>query len=181
MPQTATPPTQQPAVDQPSMLLFPDYAMELATTRRILERVPDGKNDWKPHEKSMTLDALATHVAQLPGFGVLMLTGDEFDISGGLPPAAGGDTATRLKTFDDVAAQLTSLLKKMTWEQARSNWKFRAGDRVIVDAPRGTLIRSMVLTHIAHHRAQLGVYLRLLGVPVPSTYGPTADEPFPTS
>ena len=177
MPQTATPPTQ-PAIDLPSKLLFPDLMSELASTRRVLERVPDGKNDWKPHEKSMSLDALATHVAQLPVFGVLMLTGDELDGATGFPKAAGGDTATRLKTFDELSGQFVGLLKTMSWEQANANWKFRFGEQVVVDAPRRTLLRSMVLTHIAHHRGQLGVYLRLLGVPVPRVYGPTADEPF---
>src|SRR5437763_43524 len=127
---TATSTSANPlASETPLSLLFPDVEQELATTRRILERVPDGKNDWRPHEKSMTLDGLATHVAQLPGFGVLMLTTTEFDRAKGPPMQAKVEnSAERLKLFDDLSSKLTGLLKGLTWETAMVPWAFRFGD-----------------------------------------------------
>jgi uncharacterized damage-inducible protein DinB len=164
--------------DTPRSLLFFDVDSELATTRRILERVPDGNDDWRPHEKSMKISGLATHLAQLPGFGIAMLTTDEMDGSKRNPDPKFTKNADRLKLFDDLSGQFRSLLNDLTWEKARSSWKFRFGDRVLVEGPRSNLIRLMVITHSTHHRAQLGVFLRLLGIPIPGSYGPSADEPF---
>jgi uncharacterized damage-inducible protein DinB len=166
--------------ETPYSLLFSDLEQELATTRRILERVPDGKEDWRPHDKSMTLGKLSSHVAQLPGFGIMMLTTDEFDRAAGAPPdKLPSNTADRLALFDDLSAKLLSLVQNLTWDDAMRTWRFRFGDRVVANGPRAKLIRTMVITHLAHHRAQLGVYLRLLGVPIPGSYGPSADEPVP--
>ncbi len=145
----------------------------------MLERIPDGKDDWRPHEKSRSLGELATHVAQLPGFGILMLTRDEYDAAGGFPQPGSTDRVGRLKLFDEVSAQLRTLLQQMTWEYARSPWKLRVRQDIILNAPRAGLVRSAVITHSAHHRAQLGMYLRLLDLSVPSSYGPTADEGLP--
>ena len=148
----------------------------------MLERVPNGKNDWRPHTKSRTLGELATHVAQLPGFGILMSTRDEFDGLAGRreePPLA--TSAERVAMFDQLSAQLKAILQQMTWDQARSTWILRLGDRVVFKAPRTTIIRSAFVTHSAHHRAQLGVYLRMLDTPVPWSYGRTADEEPPTA
>jgi uncharacterized damage-inducible protein DinB len=167
------------AGETPFSLLYPDIEQEFATTRRILERVPDGKNDWRPHDKSMSLDTLANHVAQLPGFAIMMLTTKEFDRAAG-PPMQGptpADSVERLKLFDEVSAKALGLLKGLTWETAMIPWTFRFGERVMATGPRAKLVRTMVVTHIAHHRAQLGVYLRLLGIPIPGSYGPSADEP----
>ncbi|MGI8402386.1 MAG: DinB family protein [Gemmatimonadaceae bacterium] len=161
----------------PFTLLFHDAKSELATTRRVLERVPDGNDDWRPHAKSSSLANLATHVTQLAGFGIAMLTTDEFDALNRRPDPKVTSNAERLKMFDGMSAEFQSLLEKLTWDRAASPWRFRAGDHVIAEGPRAQLIRSAVITHMAHHRAQLGVYLRLLGIPVPSTFGPTADEP----
>lgn len=175
---TATATSRQVETSEtPLTLLFPDLDGELKTTRRILERVPDGKDDWRPHEKSMTLGTLATHVAQLPGFGIAMLTSDEFDVANRPPQANPANAEDRLKLFDQVSGKLRELLQHLTWEQARGTWKLKFGDRVFREAPRAVMIRSVVITHMAHHRAQLGVYLRLLGIPVPGSYGPSADEP----
>jgi uncharacterized damage-inducible protein DinB len=166
------------AAETPFSLLYPDIEQEFATTRRVLERVPDGKNDWRPHEKSMTLDTLATHLAQLPGFGIMMLTTTEFDRAAGPPMQAKvANSVERLKLFDDLSSKALSLLKGLTWDSAMVPWTFRFGDRVMASGPRAKLVRGMVITHSAHHRAQLGVYLRLLGIPVPGSYGPSADEP----
>jgi uncharacterized damage-inducible protein DinB len=176
---TATSASADPRTSEtPFSLLFSDLDQELATTRRILERVPDGKEDWRPHEKSMTLGKLSSHVAQLPGFGIMMLTTDEFDRAAGPPSETlPANTADRLAMFDELSAKLRGLVEDLTWDSAMHPWRFRFGDRVVFNGPRAKLIRGMVITHIAHHRAQLGVYLRLLGVPIPGSYGPSADEP----
>ena len=164
------------ASKDPATLLFADLDTELATTRRMLERVPDGKDDWRPHKKSRTLDELATHVAQLPGFGILMLTRDEYDGGTQPPEPKPGCCSERVELFDEVAGKFRQLVKDLTWDQALSKWTLKFRGQEVFSAPRAQLLRSAMLTHLAHHRAQLGVYLRLLDVPVPSSYGPTADE-----
>ncbi|MGH7605142.1 MAG: DinB family protein [Gemmatimonadaceae bacterium] len=174
---TSASPTDVLQNETPFSLLFTDLKPELATTRRILERVPNGKDDWRPHEKSMPLGTLANHVAQLPGLGILMLTTDAFDASKRGPQPKPADAAERVKMFDGVSSEFLKYLEGLDWDRAMSPWKFSFGDRVFVNAPRAKVIRNMVVTHLAHHRAQLGVYLRLLGVPIPGSYGPSADEP----
>ena len=162
---------------RPHALLFPDLESELATTRRMLERVPTGNEDWRPHAKSRTLGELASHLAQLPGFGLMMATADEFDASSPRPPEATFRTsAERVKMFDDLSAQLLNVLQNMSWERATASWKLRLGDKVFIDSPRSDVLRSAFVTHSAHHRAQLGVYLRMLETPVPWSYGRSADE-----
>jgi len=165
--------------ESPVALLFADLDGELATTRRMLERVPDGKEDWRPHKKSRSLGELATHIAQLPGFGILMLSQDEYDGAQGLPEPNAADKTARLRLFDEVSGKLRSLLQEMTWDHARSPWTLRVRNDTVLNAPRANLVRSAVITHSAHHRAQLGMYLRLLDVSVPTSYGPTADEGLP--
>ena len=177
---TATAPSPSPSeTESPLSLLFADLEGELATTRRMLERVPDGNDDWRPHEKSRSLGDLATHIAQLPGFGILMLTSDEYDGAKGLPQPEATDKAGRLKMFDEVSAQLRRLMQQLTWDHARSPWTLRVRDDIVLNGPRANLVRSAVITHSAHHRAQLGMYLRLLDLSVPSSYGPSADEGLP--
>jgi uncharacterized damage-inducible protein DinB len=168
-----------PETESPVSLLFADLDGELATTRRMLERVPNGQDDWCPHPKSRSLGELATHIAQLPGFGILMLTRDEYDGAEGLPQPKATDNAGRLKMFDEVSGQLRSLLQQMTWDHARSPWTLRVREDTVLKGPRVNLVRSAVITHSAHHRAQLGMYLRLLDLSVPSSYGPSADEGLP--
>jgi len=143
----------------------------------MLERVPNGTNDWRPHAKSRTLGELATHLAQLPGFGRIMCARDEFDGLAPRPPQPSFTTsAERVKLFDELSAQLRSDLRQMSWQQARTPWKLRLGDKVVLNAPRTQIIRTAFVTHSAHHRAQLGVYLRMLETPVPWSYGRSADE-----
>jgi uncharacterized damage-inducible protein DinB len=143
----------------------------------MLERVPNGNNDWRPHAKSRTLGELATHLAQLPGFGLMMATRNEFD---GLAPRPSEPrfttSAERVRMFDELSSQLRAILQQMTWDQANAPWKLRLGDKVVLKAPRTHVIRSVFVTHSAHHRAQLGVYLRMLETPVPWSYGRSADE-----
>jgi uncharacterized damage-inducible protein DinB len=160
----------------PAKLLFADLDVELATTRRMLERVPDGKDDFRPHKKSRTLDELATHVAQLPGLGIMMLTRDEYDGGTQPPEPKPSCCSERVETFDEVSGEFRRLVKEMTWDQAMSPWTMKFRGQQVFSAPRAQLLRSAMLTHLAHHRAQLGVYLRLLDIPVPGSYGPTADE-----
>jgi uncharacterized damage-inducible protein DinB len=168
--------TNPVARKDPATLLFADLDTELATTRRMLERVPDGKDDWRPHKKSRTLDELATHVAQLPGFGIMMLTQSGYDGGTQPPEPKPGCCSERVELFDDVAGKFRQLVKGLTWDDALSPWTLKFRGQEVFTAPRAQLLRSAVLTHLAHHRAQLGVYLRMLDVPVPSSYGPTADE-----
>jgi len=166
---------------RPIVLLFPDLESELATTRRMLERVPNGSNDWRPHAKSRTLGELATHLAQLPGFGLMMASRDEFDALGPRPPEPKFVTSEeRVRFFEELSGQLRKVLQQMTWEQANSSWKLKLGDRVFIDSSRAAVLRTAFVTHSAHHRAQLGVYLRMLDTPVPWSYGRTADEEPPT-
>ena len=167
--------------ESPFDVLFPDFDAEVASTRRMLERVPNGNNDWRPHAKSRTLGELTGHVAQLPGFGLKMATEDEFVGNPQRPDPKIETTAERLKIFDQLTGQLRSILKAMTWDQISKLWTLRIGDRVAVQAPRSTVLRTVFITHNAHHRAQIGVYLRMLDVPVPWTYGGSADEQVPTT
>ena len=171
-----------PAISMdPATLLFSDLDTEMATTRRMLDRVPDGKDDWRPHKKSRTLDELATHVAQLPGFGIMMLTRDEYDGGTQPPEPKPSCCSERVETFDEVSGEFRRLVKEMTWDQAMSPWTLKFRGQQVFSAPRAQLLRSAMMTHLAHHRAQLGTYLRLLDIPVPGSYGPTADEGPPTA
>ena len=175
---TSATPAHSATAQDPFTLLFSDLEGELKTTRKILERVPDGNEDWRPHQKSMTLGGLSSHVAQLPGYGIMILTTDEFDGSK-MPRFKADNTAERLKKFDAESGEMRRLFEALNWDSATATWTFKFGDHVIVEGERAKLLRTMVISHIAHHRAQLGVYLRLLGVPVPGSYGPSADEPLP--
>jgi uncharacterized damage-inducible protein DinB len=166
-----------PADLTPAQLLFPDLATELALTRGMIAKVPDGNDDFRPHEKSMKLGGLATHLAELPGFAKRILTTDELDW-GKEPwtPTIITSTAERVALFDTHAAEMTEAVEGSDWAALDKRWVMRQGDQVFLDEGKAKLIRTFALSHIAHHRAQLGVYLRLLGVAIPGTYGPSADE-----
>lgn len=169
--------TTPTASSEPAALLYSDAARELATTRRVLERVPDGQSDWRPHEKSMTLGRLATHLAELPATAGVILGSDERDIAAtGYTPRVLQTTVERLALFDENAAAMQQAIAAADWPAVERTWTLRAGDRILARGPKSALLRTIVLSHMIHHRAQLGVYLRLLGVPVPSVYGPSADE-----
>jgi uncharacterized damage-inducible protein DinB len=169
--------TKSSTQESPLALLFPDLDAEISTTRRMLERVPNGNEDWRPHPRSRTLGDLATHVAQLPGFGIMMLTTDEYDgLAGRRPEAKLANSAERVKLFDELSAQIKGILQQLTWERAKSTWTLRLGDKIVFEGPRTNILRTVFVTHSAHHRAQLGVYLRMLETPVPWSYGRSADE-----
>ena len=160
-------------------MLLPEFDQEAATTRLLLERVPAKDADWKPHPKSMTLGALAAHVANLAAWLGTTLTTTELDLNppGGSPFVPPGFTSVEalLASFDKNVASSRAALAKATDADFAVPWTLRSGDQVYFTAPRTVVARSFVLSHLIHHRAQLGVYLRLRDVPLPPCYGPTAD------
>ena len=162
---------------RPADILFPDLHDELTTSRRVLSVVPDGHNDWKPHAKSGSLGGLATHLASLPGFASMIFSTKELDWATFVfvPPVA-NTTADRLALFDEKAASMRELVERADWPAFNERWVMRTGASVMIDDTKAKLLRTLGLSHMAHHRAQLGVYLRLLDVPIPGTYGPSADE-----
>jgi uncharacterized damage-inducible protein DinB len=163
-----------------SEILLPEFDQEMAKTRRTLERVPEDKFDWKPHEKSMTLGRLATHLATLPSWTVETIKKDELDLApAGAPPPRADPIASReelLSTFDRHVASGREAIAGASDEIFARPWSLLAGGQKIFTLPRAAVLRNFVLNHNVHHRAQLGVYLRLNDIPVPSIYGPSADE-----
>ena len=157
--------------------LLPEFDHEMTTTRKVLERVPEDKFEWKPHAKSFSLGALAAHVAALPTWGAEALAKSEVDIAGGQPPAAPPSKAELMATFDGNVATTRAALTGKTDGELMATWTLKRGDKAIFSMPKANVLRSFVLSHLIHHRGQLSVYLRLLDVPVPSIYGPSADEP----
>ena len=157
--------------------LLGEVDQEMANTRKVLERVPMEKADWKPHPKSGTLAWLAGHCAIMPGWGAVTLSQDELDIAG--VESAVPKFTTReqlLEHFDAELAKYRPALEKATDEHLTKRWTLRAGPQVIFSMPRVAVLRGMVMNHMIHHRAELLVYLRLLDVPIPGLYGPSADE-----
>jgi uncharacterized damage-inducible protein DinB len=154
--------------------------MEMASTRKTLERVPESKPDFRPHEKSMTLSRLAGHVAEIPMWAVMTLEQDVFDTNpaGGAPFSPGVMTSRQdtLAKFDEHVKKARTVLESTTDDAMMKPWTLKSGDRTIMTMPRIAVMRGFVLNHLIHHRAQLGVYLRMNDVPVPSIYGPSADE-----
>jgi len=156
--------------------LLAEFDHEMGTTRRLLERVPDVQLNWKPHEKSMTLGGLATHLSNLPNWGTTILTDASYDLAAGPPNLTqAGSRADVLSHFDAAVAQTRAALDK-TDAELGARWTLRRGDQEMFSLPRAAAFRTFVLYHIVHHRGQLSVYLRLNNIPVPSIYGPTADE-----
>jgi uncharacterized damage-inducible protein DinB len=161
-------------------LLLPEFDAEIATTRRVLERVPDGRGEWKPHDKSFPMAHLAQLVARLPGWATMMLARDELDIAPVDGPQFPGysieTTATLLAEFDRNAAGAREALQRATDDDFGAQWTLKKAGETVMQQSRYQMMRSMVLNHLVHHRAQLGIYLRLVDLPVPQMYGPTADE-----
>lgn len=156
---------------------YADLDQELATTRRILERFPDDKGDWGPHDKSRTIGQLAAHVANLPGLAGSILSTDYLDVTKRMPAPEKNTAAELVEFFDTQTQFLRKAIADTKPEDLDKSWSLKMGDRVLITQTRRTLLRVMFLSHMIHHRAQLGVYYRLLNVSVPSVYGPTADEP----
>ncbi len=160
--------------------LLREFDEEMVATRKTLERVPEAKFAWKPHEKSMPLGRLATLCAELPGWGVNALKQDELDIAppGAPPPkwASLPSLKAVLELFDKNAAEAKQAILATPDAEFGKPWTFKMQGKVISKDPNAHVYRRSVMNHLVHHRAQLGVYLRLLGVPVPAIYGPSADE-----
>ena len=158
-------------------LLLTEFDEEIKKTRIMLERVPEDKKDFTPHPKSAPLNKLAPHVAQLAGFGLTVLTTPELDFAKTKFPPVPFDSAAQLvKTFDEGAAKVRTALQNTPDTAWTEPWKLSFADKPIFSGTRFLAYRQMFLNHIVHHRAQLGVYLRLNEAPVPATYGPSADD-----
>jgi uncharacterized damage-inducible protein DinB len=162
-------------------ILLQDFDVEIAMTRRVLERIPEDNPDFKCHDKSMPLGKLAMHVATLPVFGKTILTTPALDMAAPghkFPDMTFRTRDITLATFDTAASECRAALASLSNEELAAPWKFSFGDKLISNEPKSLAYRHMCFNHMLHHRAQLGVYLRLNDIPVPGVYGPSADEPF---
>ena len=160
--------------------LLPEFDHEAANTRKTLERVPEAKFDFKPHTKSMSLAQLASHLAELPHWGSVTIAEEFFDVAPpGAPPYQpyiAKTTAEVLERFDKHIAATRAALAAADDAAMMKNWSLLAGGKPMFTMPRVAVFRGMIMNHLIHHRGQLSVYLRLLDVPVPALYGPSADE-----
>ncbi len=163
-----------------SEILLPEFDQEMAQTRRTLERVPDDKFTWKPHPKSFAMGPLAQHIAMMVGWATDVIEKDSFDVAPpGQPPYQPPAITTRaevLAAFDESVAKVRAALAGASDERLLQPWSLLQGGKPMMTMPRVAVIRSFVLNHTIHHRAQLGVYLRLNEIAVPAIYGPSADE-----
>lgn len=152
----------------------------MAGARKTLERVPEDKFAWKPHEKSGTMGWLAGHIAEIPQWAVLAVRQDSFDVSPGgaqhEPPPVPRSRAELLETFDKNVAAARAAIAEVEDKALSQNWSLLANGQPVLTMSRLAVLRNFVLNHLIHHRAQLGVYLRLNDIPVPAIYGPSADE-----
>ncbi len=163
-----------------SETILGEFDHEMANTRKTLERVPQDKFGWKPHDKSWSIKELATHLANLPSWTILTLKENLFDMAPkDAPPPKTPEVSTRqemLEMFDKNVADAYAAIEKTSDEEFMKPWSLLSGGETLFSMPKIAVLRSFVMNHNIHHRAQLGVYLRLNDVPVPAIYGPTADE-----
>jgi uncharacterized damage-inducible protein DinB len=158
-----------------SEALIPEVQQEAAATRQLLERLPEDKLAWKPHDKSMPLGRLATHIAELFGWTKITLKQDVLDVEG-FSPTILESVAEILELFDKNTAECLEILADTPDEEYAKTWAMTQGENEVFSAPKGVVMRSFVMNHLVHHRGQLTVFLRLNDVPLPMTYGPSADE-----
>jgi uncharacterized damage-inducible protein DinB len=156
--------------------LLPEFDHEIATTRKLLERIPEDKLGWKPHEKSMSLGKLATHLATIGGFADAIVGVDSFDVANSPPSPELKSRTEILGSFDKTSASARKAIAGASDEQLMKPWTLLASGKTLLTLPRIGVLRSFFMNHSIHHRGQLSVYLRLNNVPVPSIYGPSADE-----
>jgi len=157
--------------------LIAELQHEATNTQKLLERIPNDKMDWKPHPKSRSVHQLAIHLVKVVRWAQVIVDTDEVDITAQAPPAVPAPHAEDLvRLFLDAAQQSVNALERITEEQLNDSWMMRRGEQVIIEMPKAAAIRNICLNHLYHHRAQLGLYLRLLDVPIPGMYGPSADE-----
>ena len=163
--------------------LIIEFDAEMANTRRILELVPEGIPDYRPHPKSMTLSRLAGHIAEMAGWGTLTARQDSLDIAPADGPAMepyfAQNTADLLEFFDKHTAAAREAILELSDEAMFKPWTLYSGGKTLFTMPRVAVLRTMILSHMIHHRAQLGVYLRINDVSIPGMYGPSADDPPP--
>lgn len=156
--------------------LLPEFDHEMQTTRRTLERVPEDKLTWKPHEKSMTMGALATHLATINGWAEAILGTESFDVSTAPPNPELKSRSELLAAFDKSVASARKAMEKASDAELMKPWSLISAGKTVFTLPRVAVLRSFIFSHSIHHRGQFSVYLRLNNVPVPSIYGPSADE-----
>ncbi len=158
-------------------ILLPEFEAEMKKTRTMLERVPEDMQEYTPHEKSMHLGKLAAHIARLPEFALYILELPHLDFGERVSkPLVMESRQQLLDEFDGLVEKGRTLLSKATDEQLQQPWKLSFKGQTIFEAPRFRMYRDVFMNHLIHHRAQLGVYLRLNNIPLPSTYGPSADD-----
>ena len=156
--------------------LLPEFDQEMSSTRKLLECVPDDKFDWKPHEKSMTLGRLASHVAEIPGYLTVTITLPKLELGPGHKPFLVSSREELLAAFDKNAAEARAAIAGASDEHLAEPWSLIFGGHTAFTMPRAAVLRNMGMNHLIHHRAQLGVYLRLKDVAIPGMYGPSADQ-----
>ena len=157
--------------------LITEFEREAQTTRKHLERLPNDKLDWRPHEKSFTAGALASHITDCLGWTVAIFNQDELNFDPATyKPYLATSVTDLLKTFDDNVAKGRQALASATEDKLETNWTMKIMGRVQLEKPRFAVFRDFALSHVIHHRGQFSVYLRMLNVPVPGSYGPSADE-----
>jgi uncharacterized damage-inducible protein DinB len=163
-----------------SQSMLPEFDHEMANLRKTLERVPEGKPDFRPHPKSMPLSRLAGHLAEIPTWAAMTIERDELDIDPvdgpKYEPYIMGSRSDLLSKFDADLKQAREKLAGTTDDRMMATWTLKARGQTAIAMPRVAVLRSFVMNHMVHHRAQLGVYLRMNDVPVPGLYGPSADE-----
>jgi uncharacterized damage-inducible protein DinB len=158
--------------------LIPEFDHEMTVTRKLLERVPEDRLDWKPHAKSFSLGELATHVSTLPMWGSITVNEAEIDgaAAGRMPMLR--SRAELLEAFDKHVADTRAAITGKTDAELMAPWTLKHNGQTVFTMPKASVWRSFVMNHLIHHRAQLSVYLRMQDVPLPSMYGPSADEAF---
>ncbi len=159
-----------------SQTLLPEFDEEMKNTRKLLACVPDGRFDFQPHGKSMTLGRLASHVAEMPAWAAMTLDTEVLDLQPGVKAHVAASRAELLETFDRKVAEAREKIAAASDEEWAKIWTFRYAGKEIMARPRTAVMRMTVMNHMIHHRAQLGVYLRLNEVEIPGMYGPSADE-----
>ena len=159
-----------------SQALLPEFDQEMANTRKLLERVPGDKFNYKPHEKSMPLGRLASHVAELPNWATHTITTEQLDLKPGQEPYLAASAQDLLASFDKNITEARHAIAGASDEDLGKTWTLKFNGSTVFSMPRAAVLRGAVINHLIHHRAQLGVYLRLNNIEIPGMYGPSADE-----